>query len=123
VSRHFDDYGEKEWDRLTRSVVDEVNLHIHTELLKRHLRGGMEVLEVGAGAGRFTQIIAGLGCRISVIDISEKQLALNWETELAEIRQDAEKWSELLRLESEACVQPGCWDSGTHMIEVCRKMG
>ena len=265
VSRHYDHYGEKEWDRLVRSAVDEVNLHIHTEVLKQHLRSGMEVLEVGAGAGRFTQIMAALNCRITVVDISERQLALNrqkaselefasavsgwhrldmchmapiktehfdavvcyggpisyvfekadealiectrvlkkggiffcsvmslwgsahrylteilaidpernkvitdtgdltpetlpenkhhcrmyrssqfrdlleknelrivemssanflsihWESELVEIRKDTEKWNELLRMEREACKQPGCWDSGTHMIAVCRR--
>jgi len=265
VSRHFDDCGEKEWERLVQTPVDEVSLHLHAELLREHLQAGMNVLEVGAGAGRFTQILAGLDCRITVTDLSEGQLKLNrkkaeelefaaaidgwhrldmcdmtcfpdesfdavisyggpisyvfdradralsecgrvlkddgvflcsvmslwgsihrylpgvmdvapeqnkvivatgdltpeteagnkhhchmyrspelrsllerhgltiigmsasnilsvnWQTELAEIRKIPEKWSELLRMEKEACRQPGCWDAGTHLIAVCRK--
>jgi SAM-dependent methyltransferase len=35
------------------------------------------VLEIGAGAGRFTQIMAGLGAHIVVADISQVQLDLN----------------------------------------------
>ena len=79
VSRYFDELGEGEWDRLIRSPVDEVNLHIHSELLKQYLKSGMEVLEIGAGAGRFTQVIADLGCRITVADLSGRQLQLNRE--------------------------------------------
>jgi SAM-dependent methyltransferase len=35
------------------------------------------VLEIGAGAGRFTQILAEMGARIVVADVSPGQLALN----------------------------------------------
>ena len=267
VARYFDEFGGKEWERLTRTPVDEVSLHVYSQLLQRHLRPGMKVLEIGAGAGRFTQIIAALRCEITVADISEGQLKLNrakaaehgfaaavrdscvldicdlrrfadgefdavvayggpisyvfdradgalqecrrvlkdggvllcsvmslwgtchrylgdvlqippaqnkvitdtgdlspatlpenkhycrmyraagfremlernhlpvvalsasnslslrWESELAAIRQDPVKWQELLRLELEACAEPGCLDSGTHLIAVCAKEG
>lgn len=265
VARFFDEYGEKEWERLTRTPVDEVSLHIHTQLLHAHIPRGARVLEIGAGAGRFTQILAQLGCRVTVADLSLGQLALNrakatehgfapaveawvttdicdlsrfadrtfdvvvayggpisyvfdraddavrecrrvltadgvflasvmsfwgtchlylndilnippvqnreiiatgdlslrtlpenkhycrmyraarfrallsrhgwdiiamsasnflslrWETELGNLRQDEAKWNELLRLETEACAEPGCWDGGTHLIAVGRK--
>lgn len=265
VARYYDEFGEKEWNRLTRSMVDEVNLHIHSQLLRKYLRKGMKVLEIGAGAGRFTQIMAELECRIVVTDISETQINLNrekagqlgfadaidewcvldicdlsrfadqsfdavvvyggpisyvfdeadtalkecrrvlkeggcflasvmslwgsshralgevlklppeqnrvitdtgdltgqtmpgnkhhcrlyrssnfrqllernslpvidmsasnflsicWENELAEIRNDEAKWAELLRMETEACAEPGGWDAGTHLIAVCQK--
>jgi 2-polyprenyl-3-methyl-5-hydroxy-6-metoxy-1,4-benzoquinol methylase len=35
------------------------------------------VLEIGAGAGRFTQILADLGARVLVADVSQVQLELN----------------------------------------------
>ena len=44
-----------------------------------------------------------------------------WESALAEIRQDEEKWHELLRLEVEACGEPGNLDMGTHLIAVARR--
>jgi len=40
---------------------------------------------------------------------------------LAEIRADEGKWQELLRMELEACAEPGCLDMGTHLIGVARK--
>ena len=38
-----------------------------------------------------------------------------------ELRADAEKWNELLRMEIEACATPGCVDMGTHLIAVGQK--
>lgn len=77
VAAYYDEYGEKEWERMTKTPWDEVSLHIHTELLKEYLRPGMRVLEVGAAAGRFTRILARLGCRITAVDLSKVQLDLN----------------------------------------------
>jgi SAM-dependent methyltransferase len=77
--RHFDTYGMQEWHRLTATPVAEVSLYIHTHYLKTYVPSGANVLEIGAGAGRFTQILAGLGARVTVSDISPTQLALNQE--------------------------------------------
>lgn len=77
VAGYFDAFGSAEWDRLTRSPVDEVNLHIHAHYLRQYIRSGDDLLEIGAGAGRFTQILAELNARITVADISPVQLELN----------------------------------------------
>jgi len=77
VSAYFDILGEKEWDRLARKPADEVSLHIHTHYLRKHINPKAKVLEIGAGPGRFTQVLAELGAEIWVADISEKQLELN----------------------------------------------
>jgi len=77
VSQFYDAYGDREWQRLTATPEDEVKLHVHTHYLRKHLQAGMRVLEIGAGAGRFTQVLAGLGCRLWVADISAGQLELN----------------------------------------------
>ena len=58
--RHFDTYGMQEWHRLTATPVAEVSLFIHTHYLKKYVPLGANVLEIGAGAGRFTQILAEL---------------------------------------------------------------
>lgn len=79
ISKHFDDYGMKEWERLTSTPVDEINLHIHTHYLQKYVQAGWRVLEVGAGAGRFTQILAAIGARIQVADLSQEQLRINRE--------------------------------------------
>lgn len=55
----------------------EVKFFIHTHYLKKFIKEGASVLEVGAGAGRFTQVLADLGAIVSVADISPRQLELN----------------------------------------------
>lgn len=77
IAAHFDEYGQKEWDRLVKTPVDEVSLYIHTHYLKGYVPLAASTLEIGAGAGRFTQILAGLGARVTVADISPGQLNLN----------------------------------------------
>jgi 2-polyprenyl-3-methyl-5-hydroxy-6-metoxy-1,4-benzoquinol methylase len=77
IAQYFDEYGEKEWERLVSDPVSEINLHVHTHYLKEYVPAGAKVLEIGAGAGRFTQILAGLGAEVTVADISPGQLALN----------------------------------------------
>ena len=77
IAQFFDQYGLREWNRLVETPVDEVNLYLHTHYLEQTIRPGMVVLEIGAGAGRFTQVLARLGARILVADISQGQLDLN----------------------------------------------
>jgi 2-polyprenyl-3-methyl-5-hydroxy-6-metoxy-1,4-benzoquinol methylase len=77
VIQHFDEFGVREWERLVQSPADEVSLFIHTHYLKKHISPNQQVLEIGAGAGRFTQILASLNAQILVADISNVQLELN----------------------------------------------
>ncbi len=77
VIQHFDKFGVREWERLIQSPADEVSLFIHTHYLKKHISPNQQVLEIGAGAGRFTQILASLNAQILVADISNVQLELN----------------------------------------------
>jgi SAM-dependent methyltransferase len=85
VRQHFDGYGEKEWDRMVKDPVARVSLHVHTHYLREYIKTGFTVLEAGAGAGRFTQALVGMGALVEVGDISEVQLALN-EKYAAELR-------------------------------------
>ena len=77
VIQHFDDYGIREWERLIQSPSSEVNLYVHTHYLQKYISKGKRILEIGAGTGRFTQVLAGLGAMITVADISSIQLELN----------------------------------------------
>ena len=77
VIQHFDEFGVREWERLIQSPADEVSLFVHTHYLKKHISPNQQVLEIGAGAGRFTQILANLNAQILVADISNVQLELN----------------------------------------------
>lgn len=79
VADYYDEYGEKEWDRWERSPAEQVKFHVHCHYIEQYVKVGDRVLEIGAGAGRFTQILASLGARIVVTDISPRQLELNRE--------------------------------------------
>ena len=77
VSSYFDSYGEREWQRLVASPLNEISLYIHCHYLKRYIVKGARVLEIGAGAGRFTQVLVESGARVVAADISAGQLELN----------------------------------------------
>lgn len=77
TSQYFDAYGLAEWERMVRSPLEEIKLHIHNHYLRSYIAPGSRVLEIGAGPGRFTQTLHSLGCRVLVTDLSEVQLALN----------------------------------------------
>jgi SAM-dependent methyltransferase len=77
VRAYYDAYGETEWERLVVDVPGRVAFAIHRDFLARYVAPGMAVLEVGAGPGRFTIELAGLGAVIDVTDLSPVQLDLN----------------------------------------------
>ncbi|MEN9519695.1 MAG: hypothetical protein RLZZ381_2283 [Cyanobacteriota bacterium] len=77
VAAYYDSYGEQEWDRLSKNPAALVSFHIHQHYLKKYVKSNDLVLEVGAGAGRFTIELAKLGASITVGDISSEQLKLN----------------------------------------------
>jgi SAM-dependent methyltransferase len=77
IARYFDDFGEREWKRLVNTPADEVKLHIHSYYLEQHVEKGSSILDIGAGAGKFTQVLANLGATVVVADLSSRQLELN----------------------------------------------
>jgi len=77
VTEFFDEYADKEWYRWEEALSQEVSFCVHRHWLEQHVKRGDRVLEVGAGAGRFTQVLAALKVRIVVADISAVQLDLN----------------------------------------------
>ena len=83
IARVFDEFGDAEWARHEASPFARVSFHVHRHYLERFVRPGARVLEVGAGAGRFTVELARLGAHVTVADISPEQLRLN-EEHLAE---------------------------------------
>ncbi|MBS1727501.1 MAG: methyltransferase domain-containing protein [Armatimonadetes bacterium] len=77
VERYFDEFADQEWDRLALNPMREIQFLVHRQLLLNHVGGGSEVLEVGAGPGKFTQELVRHGCQVTVADISSVQLELN----------------------------------------------
>ncbi len=79
IAAYFDALGAGEWERFDRTLGDRVSLAMHTALLERYVRSGHRVLDVGAGPGRFTEMLHRLGSRVVVADVSMRQLELNQE--------------------------------------------
>jgi SAM-dependent methyltransferase len=79
VRAWFDALGAAEWDRLVQSPAARVALELHARFLRRFVRPGWRVLEVGAGPGRFTIELARAGATVVVSDISPVQLEANME--------------------------------------------
>lgn len=77
IEAYFDSYGEKEWKRLIKEPAGLVSFHIHQHYLKKYVKSNDSVLEVGAGAGRFTIELAKSNAIVTVGDISLEQLRLN----------------------------------------------
>ena len=59
IAGFFDEYGEREWERLEATPWGRVELEVRRRLLREVVRPGDRVLEVGAGPGRFTLELAG----------------------------------------------------------------
>ena len=79
VRAYYNQYAEKEWERWDKSPVEQVKLEVHLHYLLKHIQTGGRILEIGAGAGRFTQELAKISKSITVADISPVQLQLNRE--------------------------------------------
>ena len=79
VRAYYDQYAEKEWERWDRSPVERVKFEVHLYYLLEYLQTHDRILEIGAGAVRFTQELAKISKNIIVADISPVQLELNRE--------------------------------------------
>jgi SAM-dependent methyltransferase len=79
AAEFYDDYGEREWTRFEDGRTPAPSLDVHLEYLRRFVREGDRVLEVGAGPGRFTIELARLGAEVTVADLSPGQLEHNRE--------------------------------------------
>ena len=74
---HYDNLGENEWTRLTRTRHGELNFLVHMDVLCSYIQESMYVLEIGAGAGIFTKELVNMCNRLVVGDISKAQLEAN----------------------------------------------
>lgn len=79
ASAFFDAYGEREWTRFEDGRTPPQSVAIHLDHLRRFIRQGDRVLDIGAGPGRFTIELARLGAEVVVADLSPRQLELNRE--------------------------------------------
>lgn len=55
VRSFYNEYGEREWKRWDESPAQHIKFEVHLYYLRRYLQPHHRILEMGAGAGRFTQ--------------------------------------------------------------------
>jgi cyclopropane fatty-acyl-phospholipid synthase-like methyltransferase len=77
IRETYDGAGEKEWERLERDPRGRVAFEVHRRFLSHYLQPSQHVLEIGAGPGRFTFVLAELGVTVDVTDFSPVQLDHN----------------------------------------------
>jgi SAM-dependent methyltransferase len=89
----YDEYGEREWTRFDDGRSSPLSPAVHANVLRRFVRAGDRVLDVGAGPGRFTIELARLGATVVASDLSPVQLELN-RAKLSEVglAEHVEEW-------------------------------
>lgn len=73
VARIYDDWAGYQWGRLD---VRRIELHVHLRALREHLPPASRVLDVGAGPGRYAIELAHQGHRVTVGDLSPRQVEM-----------------------------------------------
>lgn len=72
----YNNYGEKEWQRLIGSPYDHLNFLLHMDFIKEDLKEDVKIIDVGCGAGRYSIEFGKKKCQVTLFDISEEQLKL-----------------------------------------------
>lgn len=74
VVAHFNRKGVEEFYRMDALPRDRISHHLHCNFLDKYISPGDRVLEIGAGAGRYTIEIAKRGASVVCTDISPVQV-------------------------------------------------
>lgn len=83
VAAFYDEYGERERERLDRDFHHRLEWEATVEYLERGLPDSGRVLDAGGGAGRYALWLAERGHDVTLLDVSKRQveLAREWVTE------------------------------------------
>lgn len=76
IARVYDRHAAVEYERLDRSLRHRAEFVLSADLLDQYVAPGAEVLDVGAGPGRYAEHLLGRGCRVGLTDLSANSLRL-----------------------------------------------
>ena len=76
VRTFYNQYAEREWERLDLDVYNRIIFIQHMDFIREHIEKGMKILDAGCGAGRYSIEFAKMGCDVTLFDISDEQLKI-----------------------------------------------
>lgn len=79
IKEFYNKYAALETARWDKSIIEQVKLYVHQHYLHQYLRKKDAILELGAGTGVFTKLLATYTNNLTVTDLSPVQLKLNQE--------------------------------------------
>lgn len=68
VKQYYDEFAEKEWLRLSGVSFE---FEITLRMMKRYIKPGDSVLDLGGGPGRYSIALAQMGCQVTLVDLSD----------------------------------------------------
>lgn len=71
---YYDEYGEREWERLERDPVTRMEFENTVDYLAAHLPDEGRVLDGGTGGGRYAVWLAERGLEVDALDLSAEQV-------------------------------------------------
>jgi S-adenosylmethionine-dependent methyltransferase len=76
VQYFYDQSPENEWNRLVRSPYRKIEFEVISHFLSEYLPPSGTILDLGGGPGRYTISLAQKGYRVTLIDVSPKNIEL-----------------------------------------------
>lgn len=73
VERYYNENADKEWDRLSLHSFEFI---ITTTIMKRFIKPGDTILDIGGGPGRYSIFFASLGCKVTLVDLSSSHIEI-----------------------------------------------
>lgn len=75
VQSWYDEYGEQESQRWSKSTAFRMQYEIYVHHLRQRVKPGDRLLDCGCGPGTFARIAMEIGARVTCLDLSPVQLA------------------------------------------------
>jgi len=73
VRSYYDENTQKEWERLEEHPFEFL---FTTFMMEKYIKPGDSVLDIGGGPGRYAIHFAGMGCPVTLVDLSPGNVAL-----------------------------------------------
>lgn len=73
VKQYYDENAQKEWERLEKHPFEFV---FTTYMMDQYIKPGDRILDIGGGPGRYSLYYAQKGCDVTLVDLSQGNIAL-----------------------------------------------